>query len=66
LRSSGRMLERINRKIIVEISDALRANILEPIMRQLEESGELQKLAQKVKKREADPYSVAEELLSVF
>jgi LAO/AO transport system kinase len=61
LRSSGRMLERINRKIIVEISDALRANILEPIMRQLEESGELQKLAQKVKKREADPYSIAEE-----
>jgi LAO/AO transport system kinase len=66
LRSSGRMLERINRKIIVEISDALRANILEPIMRQLEESGELQNLAQKVKKREADPYSVAEEIAKRF
>jgi LAO/AO transport system kinase len=66
LRSSGRMLERINRKIIVEISDALRANILEPIMRRLEESGELQNLAQKVKKREADPYSVAEEIAKRF
>ena len=66
LRSSGRMLERINRKIIVEINDALRANILEPIIRQLEESGELQNLAQKVKKREADPYSVAEEIAKRF
>jgi LAO/AO transport system kinase len=66
LRSSGRMLERINRKIIVEINDALRANILEPIIRQLEESGELQNLAQKVKKREADPYSVAEEIAKSF
>jgi len=66
LRNSGRMFERINRKIMMEISDALRANILEPIMQQLEESGELQNLAQKVKKREADPYSVAEDMLSVF
>src|SRR5208283_3896132 len=66
LRSSGGMLERINRKIIVEINDALRANILEPIIRQLEESGELQNLAQKVKKREADPYSVAEEIAKRF
>lgn len=66
LRSSGRMVERINRKIIVEISDALRANILEPIMHKLEESGELQSLAQKVKKREADPYSVAEEIAKRF
>jgi LAO/AO transport system kinase len=66
LRSSGRMLERINRKIIVEISDALRANILEPIMRQLEESGELQSLAQKVKNREVDPYSAAEEIAKRF
>jgi LAO/AO transport system kinase len=66
LRSSGRMVERINRKIIVEISDALRANILEPIMRQLEESGELQSLAQKVKNREVDPYSAAEEIAKRF
>jgi LAO/AO transport system kinase len=50
----------------VEINDALRANILEPIIRQLEESGELQNLAQKVKKREADPYSVAEEIAKRF
>ena len=66
LRNSGRMFERINRKIMMEISDALRANILEPIMQQLEESGELQNLAQKVKKREADPYSVAEDIAKRF
>lgn len=62
LKSSGRMAERINRKITVEIKDALRANILEPIVRHLEESGELQSLAKKIKSRKADPYSAAEEI----
>jgi LAO/AO transport system kinase len=66
LQSSGRMVERINRKIIVEISDALRANILEPIMHHLEESGELQRIAEKIKNREIDPYSVAEEISKRF
>ena len=66
LRSSGRMAERINRKIMMEINEALRVNILEPIMQHLEESGELQNLAQKVKDREADPYSVAEDIARRF
>jgi LAO/AO transport system kinase len=62
LKSSGRMAERIHRKIIVEIKDALRANILEPIVRRLEESGEIMSLARKIKSRKADPYSAAEEI----
>jgi LAO/AO transport system kinase len=62
LKSSGRMAERITRKIIVEIKDALRANILEPIVRHLEESGEIMSLAKKIKGRKADPYSAAEEI----
>ncbi len=66
LKSSGRMAERINRKIIVEINDALRANILEPIVHSLEESGELRSLAQKIKSRKADPYSAAEEIARRF
>ncbi|MGV8057095.1 MAG: methylmalonyl Co-A mutase-associated GTPase MeaB [Smithellaceae bacterium] len=66
LRESGRMAERINRKITVEINDALRASILEPIVRRLEESGELQNLVKKVKSRKADPYTVAEEIAHRF
>lgn len=66
LRESGRMDERINRKITVEINDALRANILEPITHQLKESGELQNLVKKVKSKKADPYSVAEEIAQRF
>ncbi|PKN69081.1 MAG: methylmalonyl Co-A mutase-associated GTPase MeaB [Deltaproteobacteria bacterium HGW-Deltaproteobacteria-12] len=62
LKGSGRMAERINRKIIVEIKDALRANILEPIMHHLEESGELTNLVKKIKSRKSDPYSAAEEI----
>ena len=62
LKSSGRMAERINRKIIVEIKDALRANILDPIVQHLEESGELNNLVKKIKSRKADPYSAAEEI----
>jgi LAO/AO transport system kinase len=62
LKSSGRMADRINRKIIVEINDALRANILEPIVQHLEETGELKNLAKKIKSRKADPYSAAEEI----
>lgn len=66
LRSSGRMVERINRKIMVEINDALQANILDPIIDKLEESGELTSLVKKVKSRKVDPYSVAEELAKRF
>jgi LAO/AO transport system kinase len=66
LKSSGRMAERINRKIIVEIKDALRANILEPIVQHLEESGELNNLVKKIKSRKADPYSAAEEIARRF
>jgi len=66
LRSSGGMLERINRKIIVEINDALRANILEPIIRQLEESGELQNLPKKLKKEKLILILLRKRLLNVF
>jgi LAO/AO transport system kinase len=62
LRNSGRMADRINRKITVEINDALRASILEPIVQQLEESGELKSLIDKVKRRKTDPYTIAEEI----
>jgi LAO/AO transport system kinase len=62
LQDSGKLVERIYRKTMVEINDALRANIMEPIMQELEASGELQKLAEQVKDRKVDPYTAAEEI----
>jgi hypothetical protein len=50
----------------VEINDALRANIMEPIMQKLQESGELQSVIEKVKNREVDPYSAAEDIAKRF
>ena len=66
LRNSGKMVERINRRILVEIQDALKANILEPIIEELDESGELLSLVKKVKSRKVDPYTAAEEIAHRF
>jgi len=66
LRESGKLIERVYRRIMVEVSDALRANIMEPIMQKLEESGELRALVEKVKNKKADPYSAAEEIAKRF
>jgi LAO/AO transport system kinase len=66
LQNSGKIDERIHRRTMVEISDALNACIMEPVMHKLQKSGELQRLAEKVKKREIDPYSAAEEIAQRF
>ena len=66
LQNSGKLVERIYRKTMVEINDALKAAILEPVMHKLEESGELQSVIEKVKNRKSDPHSIAEELAKRF
>jgi LAO/AO transport system kinase len=66
LQNSGKIDERIHRRTMVEINDALSACIMEPVMHKLQKSGELQRLAEKVKKREIDPYSAAEEIAQRF
>jgi LAO/AO transport system kinase len=66
LRISGQLALRMERKALMEINDALRACILEPILNQLIESGELNSIAQKVKDREADPYTEAEAIARRF
>jgi LAO/AO transport system kinase len=66
LRQSGQLSKRIERKAMVEINDALHACILEPILENLNASGELQRIAEKVKNRQVDPYSIAEEISRRF
>jgi LAO/AO transport system kinase len=66
LRQSGQLNLRIERQAMVEINDALHACILEPILDNLKASGELQRIAEKVKNRLVDPYSIAEEISRRF
>ncbi|MEE9910383.1 MAG: methylmalonyl Co-A mutase-associated GTPase MeaB [Deltaproteobacteria bacterium] len=63
---SGQLALRMERKALMELSDALRSCILEPIMDRLMESGELKILTEKVKNRDVDPYTEAEAIAHRF
>jgi len=51
---------------MAEINDTLHACLLEPVIKSLAAGGELEKFAEKIKNRKADPYSVAEEIAQRF
>jgi LAO/AO transport system kinase len=59
---SGKLTERMHRKALTEINDALSFCLLEPIIDELTSTGKLKHFAEKIKNRKADPYSVAEEI----
>jgi GTPase len=63
---SGKLTERMHRKAMAEINDALSTCLLEPVLQSLAASGELKHFAEKIKNRKADPYSVAEEIAKTF
>jgi LAO/AO transport system kinase len=56
----------MERKALMEITDALKACILEPVLNKLIASGELKNITQRVKNREADPYTEAETIARRF
>jgi LAO/AO transport system kinase len=62
LQESGQIGKRMERKAMMELNDALRTCILETIIANLAASGELQLIAEKIRKLEIDPHSVAEEI----
>jgi LAO/AO transport system kinase len=66
LQQSGKLNERMHRKAMAEIKDALGACPMEPVLRSLMESGELEKFSEKIRNRKTDPYSVAEEITEKF
>lgn len=66
LQQSGKLTERMHRKAMSEIKEVLGACLLEPILESLTASGELERFAEKIKNRKADPYSVAEEITQRF
>lgn len=53
--------DRLRRKSLVEINEALSACLLEPVLRDLVSSGELERMLDKIVRKECDPYSLAEE-----
>ncbi len=63
---SGQLALRMERMAIMEINDALRTCILEPVLGRLIASGELKKITQRIRKRETDPYTEAEAIAHRF
>jgi LAO/AO transport system kinase len=53
---------RMRRKATVELNEAIRASILEPVLLKLLASGQMEGLIEKVMKKEIDPYTAAEDI----
>jgi len=63
---SGQFSERMERKAIMEFTDALRACVLEPVLSRLVAGGEFKNIVQRIKNRETDPYTEAEAIARRF
>jgi LAO/AO transport system kinase len=61
LEETGLLGDRMKRKAMVEIGEALRDSILTPILKEMTESGEMDNIVEKLLRRESDPYTLAEE-----
>ena len=66
LQQSGQLTERMHRKAMTEIKEALTSCLMEPVMHSLVTDGELEKIAEKIRNRKSDPYTVAEEITEKF
>ncbi len=56
------LTERMRRKTKAEMNEALWATILQPILKELESSGEMEQMLDRLLKRETDPYSLAQQV----
>ncbi len=54
--------DRIRRKTVHELNEALRSNILEPVLKILVSTGELDRMIEKLLNKESDPCTLAEEI----
>jgi len=59
---TGLLGDRMRRKAMVEIHEALRDAILEPILKDLMKSREMEDIAGRLLRKESDPYTLAEEV----
>jgi LAO/AO transport system kinase len=61
LEETGLLGDRMKRKAMIEIGEALRDAILSPILKEMTQSGEMDLIVEKLLKKESDPYTIAEE-----
>jgi len=66
LLDSKLMADRLRRKTIHELTEALRASILEPVMKILVDTGELDQMVDKLLRKETDPCTLSEEIASKY
>lgn len=59
---SNLLSSRIRRKAAAELNEALWAKILQPVLDDLNSSGEIEKLVDKLVSRDTDPYTAAEKV----
>jgi len=62
----GLLGDRIRRKAVLELNEALLAAILDPVLTKLVESGEMKEMTEKLLKKETDPYTLAEMIASRY
>jgi LAO/AO transport system kinase len=62
----GLLGDRIRRKAVLELNEALLSAILDPVVTTLVESGEMKEMTEKLLKKETDPYTLAEGVASRF
>ena len=66
LQAKGLIKERVYRKVKTELNDALTDTLLTPIVNKLIESGEMNKILDRLVEREIDPYTVAEGIAETY
>ena len=63
-KNSGLLVSRKRRKAVNQMNEALREVVLEPLLRKLTKSGDFERMIEKLLKKESDPYTLAEEVIS--
>jgi LAO/AO transport system kinase len=53
---------RVHRKTAMELNEAIRCSVLEPVLSALAANGELDTMIKRLMKKETDPYTLAEEI----
>jgi len=53
---------RVRRKAVVELNEAIRNSVLEPVLNRLVQNGEIEGMIQKLINKETDPYTLAEDV----
>jgi LAO/AO transport system kinase len=59
---NGLMGSRVHRKTAMELNEAIRCSVLDPVLNALAANGELDTMIGRLMKKETDPYTLAEEI----